>query len=80
MKENGEKLVGQCEISHPVRLQKKTWPSTTNGSASPEPLSPLSPVEDDGMVFGFSQRQNVAFEPQENDSHVPLPARISSEE
>lgn len=67
-KENGEKLVGQCEISHPVR--------TLPADAAPE-RDRYSPV--DGMGEVISQRNNVMFNPHAKDDQEPLPARIISQ-
>ncbi|KAJ7356698.1 hypothetical protein DFH08DRAFT_849752 [Mycena albidolilacea] len=67
--ENGEKLVGQCEISHPVPAQSSDGPNITVSDA-------LSPV--DGMGLGKTmQRKNVMFEQGAKDEYQPLGARIS---
>ncbi|KAK0207980.1 UPF0052-domain-containing protein [Desarmillaria ectypa] len=62
--DNGERLVGQCEISHPVATVAPSINFGEAGSWSPE----------DGLE---TQRQNVMFEPQGKDSYEPLPSRIS---
>ncbi|KAK0506424.1 UPF0052-domain-containing protein [Armillaria luteobubalina] len=62
--DNGERLVGQCEISHPVA---PVAPSINFSKA--DPWSP-----EDGLE---AQRHNVMFEPQRKDSYEPLPSRIS---
>ncbi|PBL01346.1 UPF0052-domain-containing protein [Armillaria gallica] len=62
--DNGERLVGQCEISHPVA---PVAPSINFSEA--DLWSPEDGVE--------TQRQNVMFEPQGKDSYEPLPSRIS---
>lgn len=67
LKEDGRKIVGQCEISHPV---------------AQEPIpdimvsDPLSPVDGMGEVI-TSQRQNVMFEPKSKGDYEPLGSRIS---
>ncbi|KAF7340159.1 UPF0052-domain-containing protein [Mycena venus] len=67
--ENGEKLVGQCEISHPVPSQSSEGPNITVSDA-------LSPV--DGMGEAISQRKNVMFEQTTGKGeYQPLGARIS---
>ncbi|KAG7450766.1 UPF0052-domain-containing protein [Guyanagaster necrorhizus] len=62
--DNGERLVGQCEISHPVASVAPSINFTEADSWSPE----------DGLE---TQRQNVMFEPQGKDSYKPLASRIS---
>ncbi|KAL0570988.1 hypothetical protein V5O48_010973 [Marasmius crinis-equi] len=77
--ENGERLVGQCEISHPVHRQSTaalTPPITSSSAPTYEEWSPI-----DGLV----QRQsNVMFEHNskdidsaDKDSYEPLHSRIS---
>ncbi|KAK1224706.1 hypothetical protein PQX77_012379 [Marasmius sp. AFHP31] len=76
--ENGERLVGQCEISHPVPRQTSasTPPITDNSKSSYEEWSPLD---------GSTQRQsNVMFEHGskdmdnvDKDSYEALNSRIS---
>ncbi|KAI0344242.1 UPF0052-domain-containing protein [Trametopsis cervina] len=62
--EDGTRLVGQCEISHPIRR-----PSVNDDI--------LSPVDDlDGTV---GRPQNVLFEAAKKDDYDPLGARISPE-
>ena len=70
VQENGEKLVGQCEISHPV-------PAFTGHS--PDGFSTTSNETDmfDGMGEAISQQHNVMFDHQSKDQYSPLPARIS---
>ncbi|KAF7367414.1 hypothetical protein MSAN_00804000 [Mycena sanguinolenta] len=67
--ENGEKLVGQCEISHPVPAQSLDGPPNITVSDG------FSPV--DGMGEAISQRKNVMFEQGTKDQYQPLGARIS---
>lgn len=67
-KENGEKLVGQCEISHPVGTSRST--DVTSESSLHSPV--------DGMGEAISQRNNVMYNPHAMDEHEPLPARINS--
>ncbi|OBZ80097.1 hypothetical protein A0H81_00180 [Grifola frondosa] len=64
--ENGERLVGQCEISHPVPHISIT------GTAPSEPTSPVDDM--DGMV---SQGRNILFQPEAKGEYKPLDARIS---
>lgn len=74
-KENGERLVGQCEISHPV-------PPRPSGSAD-DVASPAlhvqlaSPVDE--LDPNVSPRVNVLFEADSKGEYEPLDARISSE-
>ncbi|KAJ7226097.1 UPF0052-domain-containing protein [Mycena pura] len=65
--DNGEKLVGQCEISHPVPAQSAT--GAVAGTVSDVPV--------DGMGEAFAQRRNVLFEQQSKDAYQTLSARIS---
>ncbi|KAJ7771927.1 hypothetical protein DFH07DRAFT_997593, partial [Mycena maculata] len=69
--ENGERLVGQCEISHPV-------PATDPAADIDGVNINVSPVED-GMAVRAGQRRNVLFEPsaKDEDAYQALPARIS---
>jgi hypothetical protein len=62
---NGAKLVGQCEISHPVQ--------PPNIPINVEPMSPL-----DGMGAAIFQQQNALFEQQSKDDWAALPSPISS--
>ena len=66
-KDNGEKLVGQCEISHPVP-GVSTVVGSSSSFAEPDPYG--SPVE--------TQRQNVMFEPEGKSTYEALASRISS--
>ncbi|KAJ7613054.1 hypothetical protein FB45DRAFT_802989, partial [Roridomyces roridus] len=65
--ENGERLVGQCEISHPV----------TSTSAEGSAQLPMSP--EDGMSETHTaQRRNMLFKPASKDAeYQALPSRIS---
>ncbi|KAJ6626964.1 hypothetical protein B0H10DRAFT_2296645 [Mycena sp. CBHHK59/15] len=63
--ENGEKLVGQCEISHPVLAPV----------ADPDVRSPVD--DEDGMGAAPVSRRNVLFEPTAKGAYAPLGARIS---
>ncbi|KAJ7102528.1 UPF0052-domain-containing protein [Mycena belliarum] len=67
--DNGEKLVGQCEISHPV---PSDGPDITVSASASAPASP-----DDGMGETIAQRRNVLFEQQAKGAYTPLGARIS---
>ncbi|PPQ67393.1 hypothetical protein CVT25_005972 [Psilocybe cyanescens] len=66
--EDGEHLVGQCEISHPM--------------VSTEPVNFQTPDDDspapDGIGEYVSPRQNVMFESVAKETHEPLPSRIST--
>lgn len=66
-KEDGRKIVGQCEISHPV--PQEPIPDITVSD-------PLSPIDGMGEVI-TSQRQNVMFEPKAKGEYEPLGSRIS---
>ncbi|KAJ6573934.1 UPF0052-domain-containing protein [Mycena vulgaris] len=66
--DNGEKLVGQCEISHPVPTQASDSRNITISDA-------LSPV--DGMGETISQRRNVMFQQQAKGEYQALGSRIS---
>ncbi|KAF9471303.1 UPF0052-domain-containing protein [Pholiota conissans] len=64
---DGERLVGQCEISHPMPLDSP--------SEVIDEETPVSPV--DGLVeFESSPRQNMLFESVSKGSYEPLPAHI----
>ncbi|KAF9263103.1 UPF0052-domain-containing protein [Marasmius fiardii PR-910] len=78
--ENGERLVGQCEISHPVRKPPANLtPPIVNSVPSYEACDDWSPIN------GVSQRQsNVMFEHNskdmdngDKDSYEPLHSRIT---
>lgn len=68
-KGNGERLVGQCEISHPVAasITIGTGPGT-------EPLEPWPPVDDMGEVI--MPGNNVMFEAADKENYQPLGSRI----
>lgn len=69
LKENGARLVGQCEISHPVH--RAAVRITFEGVDE----DPLSPVDDlDGTI---AKPSNVLFESSKKDEYEPLDARIS---
>ncbi|KAF4623230.1 hypothetical protein D9613_001997 [Agrocybe pediades] len=68
--EDGQQLVGQCEISHPV---------ISNAPVLQEPQhededEPLSPV--DGIGEFGSPKQNVMFDSLDKATHEALPSRI----
>ncbi|KAI0771043.1 UPF0052-domain-containing protein [Trametes elegans] len=65
--ENGERLVGQCEISHPVRQAPRI-----DISSESEPASPVDPL--DGTL---PRSRNVMFQSEGKDHYEPLGARIS---
>ncbi|KIM84747.1 hypothetical protein PILCRDRAFT_67540 [Piloderma croceum F 1598] len=64
--ENGERLVGQCEISHPVSAMPLI-------SVTSEP-DLYSPVYDLGEIM--PQQHNVMFDPQSKEKYDSLPSRI----
>ncbi|KAJ3510382.1 hypothetical protein NLJ89_g4703 [Agrocybe chaxingu] len=66
--EDGQKLVGQCEISHPVVPTELSF----QVREEEEPTSPI-----DGLGEVISPRQNVMFESLTKGTHEPLPSRIS---
>jgi hypothetical protein len=66
-KEDGRKLVGQCEISHPVQQELAPIDITIS--------DPYSPV--DGMGEVISQRQNVMFEQGSKGEYDALGSPIS---
>ncbi|EMD41382.1 hypothetical protein CERSUDRAFT_128117 [Gelatoporia subvermispora B] len=63
--ENGERLVGQCEISHPVAADP-------NNS---DPSDPMSPIHDFDSTSTL--RRNVMFQADAKDDFESLSARIS---
>ncbi|KAF9457476.1 UPF0052-domain-containing protein [Collybia nuda] len=65
--EDGRRLVGQCEISHPV--SQEATPEITVSD-------PFSPVDGMGEVI-TPQRQNVMFEPKSKGDYEQLGSRIS---
>ncbi|KAI0369914.1 UPF0052-domain-containing protein [Pilatotrama ljubarskyi] len=65
--ENGERLVGQCEISHPVRQAPRIDVSTES-----EPGSPVDPL--DGTL---PRSRNVMFQSEGKHQYEPLGARIT---
>jgi len=67
--EDGRRLVGQCEISHPVPQNPAPIDITLSES------DPYSPV--DGMGEFISQRQNIMFESASKVDYEPLGSRIS---
>ncbi|KAF8912880.1 hypothetical protein CPB84DRAFT_1811880 [Gymnopilus junonius] len=67
--EDGQRLVGQCEISHPI---------LSTGLAFPPPEEvPSSLIDGIGEYRIVSPRQNVMFESLSKGTHEPLPSRIS---
>ena len=69
LQENGERLVGQCEISHPVRQHPGI-----SISSDESPASPVDPL--DGTL---ARSRNVLFEAEGKNQFEPLNARITSE-
>ncbi|KAM5542180.1 hypothetical protein V8D89_004053 [Ganoderma adspersum] len=65
--ENGERLVGQCEISHPVRQHPGI-----SISSDESPASPVDPL--DGTL---ARSRNVLFEAEGKSLFEPLNARIT---
>ncbi|KAF7310424.1 hypothetical protein HMN09_00584400 [Mycena chlorophos] len=61
--ENGEKLVGQCEISHPVPTQVQDEPTSPTDGIGGGPLA--------------QKRTNVLFSQTAKDAYQPLNARIA---
>ncbi|KAG5646875.1 hypothetical protein DXG03_001951 [Asterophora parasitica] len=70
IKEGGSRLVGQCEISHPVPPNPAPVEITLTG------LDPYSPV--DGMGEFIAQSQNMMFESTSKSDYESLDSRISS--
>ncbi|KAH9938994.1 UPF0052-domain-containing protein [Epithele typhae] len=64
---NGERLVGQCEISHPVRDAPRI-----DFSFESDPTSPVDPL--DGTL---PRARNVMFQAEEKHKFQPLSAPIS---
>lgn len=72
MKANGSRLVGQCEISHPIRSPSVSI--TLEG----EDDDLLSPVDDlDGTI---RKPSNVLFEATKKGEYQPLDSRVSSKD
>ncbi|RPD70798.1 UPF0052-domain-containing protein [Lentinus tigrinus ALCF2SS1-7] len=66
--ENGERLVGQCEISHPVRQA----PRIDISGEGDDPTSPVDPL--DGTL---PHSRNVQFQSADKDHYEPLNSRIT---
>lgn len=73
--ENGEKLVGQCEISHPVPAMLDNGPFVAGSSIGSGATDIFSPI--DGMGEIISQRNNVMYDRQSQDEYTPMSSRIS---
>ncbi|KAF5361649.1 hypothetical protein D9758_007361 [Tetrapyrgos nigripes] len=75
--ENGGRLVGQCEISHPVPMVTSEIPSIHLSNSAE--LSPLEEIDgmDSSMGLRRQNPRNVMFEPEKRDEYQPLSARIS---
>lgn len=71
-KENGTRLVGQCEISHPVR-SGNGLSITLSGEEEP-----LSPHDQDGLSGTVGRPSNVLFESSKKGEYEPLSSRITS--
>ncbi|KJA29378.1 hypothetical protein HYPSUDRAFT_61398 [Hypholoma sublateritium FD-334 SS-4] len=69
---DGEKLVGQCEISHPMPSEA---PSLVLDAEAPDE-EPLDSPVDDGLGEFASPRQNILFESASKGSYESLPSRI----
>lgn len=67
--EDGERLVGQCEISHPVATSAPELTFSLADDLSTDGMSSLAEL----------QPQNVMYEQDKDQPFEPLPARISSE-
>ncbi|KAI8983245.1 UPF0052-domain-containing protein [Trametes punicea] len=65
--ENGERLVGQCEISHPVRQAPRI-----DVSSESVPSSPI-----DALDGTLPRSRNVLFQSEGKDHYEPLSARIT---
>ncbi|KAF9535798.1 hypothetical protein CPB83DRAFT_34779 [Crepidotus variabilis] len=65
---DGERLVGQCEISHPVVSTELSFRVTSDDA-------PESPTEALGEVI--ASKQNIMFESMAKGTHEPLPSRIN---
>ncbi|OSD05676.1 UPF0052-domain-containing protein [Trametes coccinea BRFM310] len=65
--ENGERLVGQCEISHPVRQELRI-----DISSESEPQSPV-----DALDGTLPRTRNVLFQSEGKHQYEPLHARIA---
>lgn len=69
LQQDGSRLVGQCEISHPIRRQAGvsiTFDDDYNGDDSIDDL--------DGTI---NKPQNVLFEAAEKEEYEPLEAGIA---
>lgn len=72
LQEDGTKLVGQCEISHPVRSTASGLSITVDGQDNL-----VSPIDDLGESVG--RPNNVLFESAKKDEYEPLESRIARE-
>ncbi|KAK7064760.1 hypothetical protein R3P38DRAFT_2826273 [Favolaschia claudopus] len=77
--ENGEKLVGQCEISHPVPAPQDGPPeiAVLSSDAQRQQLEPLSPLDGMGETVPARRNNNLMFEQGAKDAFQPLNARIA---
>ncbi|KAL4244481.1 CofD-like domain superfamily protein [Abortiporus biennis] len=72
--ENGARLVGQCEISHPI-------PGLNTAGVGfsitvEESVSSVEDENDDEIGGSFGRPRNVLFEATKKDEYVPLDSRI----
>ena len=77
LQEDGTRLVGQCEISHPIR--RPSGPSITfvDDEKDSDEGDVIDP-EDDGDLDGtINKPQNVMFEADKKDEYDPLGSRIA---
>lgn len=68
LQEDGQRIVGQCEISHPV-----------SGQLISEGGAVFATEDVDGMGDTPAKAQNVMFEARSKNSHSSLPSRITRE-
>lgn len=78
LKEDGSRLVGQCEISHPIR--RHTGPSITfDNEEDSDEIDTLTSEDGDDLDGTISKPQNVLFEATKKDEYDPLGSRIARE-
>ncbi|KAI0809092.1 hypothetical protein BC629DRAFT_1481903 [Irpex lacteus] len=74
--EDGSRLVGQCEISHPIR--RSTGPSITfDNEEDSDEVDTLTSEDGDDLDGTISKPQNVLFEATKKDQYDPLGSRIA---
>ncbi len=78
LKEDGSRLVGQCDISHPIR--RHTGPSITfDNEEDSDEVDILTSEDSDDLDGTISKPQNVLFEATKKDEYDPLGSRIARE-